>query len=154
MLWFLLDFLPDGFIQWCIHLLVLVGLAMTIGSMFIYKLTHRWLQSIPMLAQAIKAVGILLLVLGIFLEGGYGVEMAWRAKVAEVEAKVAVAEQAAKDANTQMQAQQQAKQHEIEQITADLKKQIGSQKTVINATCKLDPIAIDLYNQAVNGGKK
>jgi carbamoyltransferase len=41
-----------------------------------------------------------LLVLGVWLRGGYDVEMSWRAKVAEAEARVAAAEQKSQETNT------------------------------------------------------
>ena len=45
-------------------------------------------------------LAIILLVLGVWLRGGYDVEMSWRAKVADVEAKIAIAEQKSQETNT------------------------------------------------------
>jgi hypothetical protein len=43
--------------------------------------------------KVIKNVAGVLLIVGLYLEGGLGVEQDWRKKVAEMEAKVALAEQ-------------------------------------------------------------
>ncbi|MEY4332900.1 MAG: hypothetical protein RLZZ196_1638 [Bacteroidota bacterium] len=49
--------------------------------------------------SVLKPVGIALLVLGVWLRGGYDTEMIWRNKVAELEKKVAEAESKSQSAN-------------------------------------------------------
>jgi 4-hydroxyphenylpyruvate dioxygenase-like putative hemolysin len=50
-----------------------------------------------------KVLGIALLVAGVYFRGGYGVEMAWRERVAEVEAKLKVAEEQSAKENVRIQ---------------------------------------------------
>lgn len=63
----------------------------------------RWIPFYGQYAKILKPLGILLLVLGVWLRGGYDVEMAWRAKVAEMEQKVKEAEERANNKNVEIQ---------------------------------------------------
>ena len=60
---------------------------------------------LPLLAQyrtPTQVLGIALLVAGVYLRGGLSIEMEWRERVAEVEAKLAVAEQKSAETNTKI----------------------------------------------------
>jgi len=50
----------------------------------------------------VQIAGILLLTVGVYFQGGYTTEMAWRERVAEVEAKLAVAEKRSAEVNTEI----------------------------------------------------
>jgi 4-hydroxyphenylpyruvate dioxygenase-like putative hemolysin len=50
----------------------------------------------------VQIAGILLLTLGVYFEGGYTTEMAWRERVREVEAKLQVAEKQSAEVNTEI----------------------------------------------------
>lgn len=49
-----------------------------------------------------QIAGILLLTTGVYFEGGYTTEMAWRERVREVEAKLQVAETRSAEVNTEI----------------------------------------------------
>jgi len=89
----ILSFLPD----WIFHAIVIVGfLAVILGT---------FLKSIPLInkyALLLKIVGYFVLALGIFLEGGIHTERIWQARVKEVEAKLAIAEQQSKEENVKI----------------------------------------------------
>jgi energy-coupling factor transporter transmembrane protein EcfT len=89
----ILSFLPD----WIFHAIVIVGfLAVILGT---------FLKSIPIInkyALLLKIVGYFVLALGIFLEGGIHTERIWQARVKEVEAKLAIAEQQSKEENVKI----------------------------------------------------
>jgi hypothetical protein len=93
----ILSFIPDAVLNWVYWLIIFAGLT---------GLFAGWLgRFIPLYGKYVgilKPVGIALLVLGVWLRGGYDVEMAWRDKLKQVEAKVAIAEAESKDANTQL----------------------------------------------------
>ena len=91
----ILHFLPDALILWFCNILLLLGIVLTVAGFFIHRipLPLLWQYQLPF-----KIIGVLLLVAGVYFRGGYGVEMAWRERVAEVEAKLRVAEaEAAKE---------------------------------------------------------
>jgi hypothetical protein len=83
----ILQLLPDAVILWFCNGLLLTGIALTGAAFFA--------QSIPFINQyriPAQVLGIALLVLGVYFRGGYAVEAEWRERVAQVEAKLAVAQ--------------------------------------------------------------
>lgn len=81
--------MPDAVILWFCNILLLIGIVLTIAGFFIQRIPFPllWQYQLPF-----KIAGVLLLVAGVYFRGGYGVEMAWRERVAEVEAKLRIAE--------------------------------------------------------------
>ena len=93
----ILDFLPDAAILWFCNILLLTGVVLTVAGFFV----HRF----PVISQyqlPFRVLGIALLVLGVYFRGGYAVEAEWRERVAEVEARLAVAEQKSVATNTKI----------------------------------------------------
>jgi len=106
-------------------------------------------------ASILKPVGIILLVLGVWLRGGYDTEMEWRAKVEEAQAKVAKAEEASKDANTKLEAKIKEKAKVRKEYITTVKERIVKDTQIIDAECKVAPEAIkDLNDAATNPTKK
>lgn len=83
----ILHFLPDAVILWFCNILLLVGVALTIAGFFAHRIPLVWQYQLPF-----KVLGIALLTLGVYFRGGLAVEETWRERVAEVEAKLRVAE--------------------------------------------------------------
>jgi hypothetical protein len=85
----ILHFLPDSVILWFCNILLLIGTVLTIAGFFIQRIPFPllWQYQLPF-----KIAGVLLLVAGVYFRGGYAVEQQWRERVAEVEAKLKVAE--------------------------------------------------------------
>jgi hypothetical protein len=94
----ILHFLPDAAILWFCNILLLVGLVLTVAGFFAHRIPLVWQYQLPF-----KVLGIALLVAGVYFRGGYGVEMAWRERVAEVEAKLKVAEEQSAKENVRIQ---------------------------------------------------
>jgi hypothetical protein len=147
----LLNFIPDEWIRLFIHLLTACGALLYFASGFFYILTRKWLTSIPQAAMALKVIGGVIFVIGVFFEGGYGVEMSWRLRVAEVQAKVASAEKAAAEVNVRLVESENRQQLLQQQLTQTLARKIDQQRAQINQACHLDPAAIQIYNEIVLG---
>lgn len=93
----LLHFLPDSFLQFVVHAVLLAGV---LGTLLFYFIIGKF--PIPFLGGYIrlgKILSVILLVSGLYFEGGYSNEMQWRERVREMEAKVAKAEDEARNAN-------------------------------------------------------
>ena len=140
---FLLSFLPDSFLLWAINLILLVGLVGTLSSYFI-----RFIPPLFPYAGLIKTIGIVLLVVGVYFRGGYGVEMEWRARVAEVEAKVAAAEAKSKQVNTVIQKVYVDKVKIVTDTKIVIQEKIVEKEKIIDAECKVAPEAITILNEA------
>jgi hypothetical protein len=140
---FLLSFLPDSFLLWAINLILLIGLVGTLSSYFI-----RFIPPLFPYAGLIKTIGIVLLVVGVYFRGGYGVEMEWRARVAEVEAKVAAAEAKSKQVNTVIQKVYVDKVKVVTDTKIVIQEKIVEKEKIIDAECKVAPDAITILNEA------
>ena len=100
-----------------------------------------------------QILGVALLISGVYLKGGYSAEMQWRDRVAEVEAKVKVAEEKAQKANTQVQTKIVTKIVKIQEKATVAKETIRRNKEVINRECKLSDEAISAYNFSITKTK-
>jgi hypothetical protein len=89
----ILDFLPDAFV----HFLVLAGIAGTIASFFLGMIPFIGTYKLP-----IQIISLVLLSLGVYLEGGLSNQEQWRIKVAELETKLAKQRENAAKINTQI----------------------------------------------------
>jgi hypothetical protein len=95
-----------------------------------------------------------LFVSGLYFEGGIGVEKEWRARVAELEAKIKVAETQAKQANKKIHTKVIEKIKLVQVNVANNKQAITKNKEAIDAECKLNAKAIEVYNNAIKNGAK
>ena len=90
--------IPDAVLNWAYWAIIIAGLTGVLAGWL-----GRWIPFYGNYVKVLQPVGIVLLVLGVWLRGGYDTEMAWRAKVAEAEARVAAAEQKSQETNTVIQ---------------------------------------------------
>ncbi len=123
-----LNFLPDWILQWAIHGLVIVGLILTfVGSLV------RFIPFIQPYAMVGKQIGIILLVVGVFFEGGYATEMSWRAKVNELQAKIKEAEIQSAKANEKLAYEVSKNKELIKEKVNQNAKDIEAKREAINA---------------------
>lgn len=140
---FLLSFLPAAFLLFIINSILVVGLLGALSSYFI-----RFIPTLIPYAEAVKIAGIVLLVLGVYLKGGYSVEMEWREKVAKVEEKVAVVEEKSVEANVIIKKVYVDKIKVVKDTKIVVQEKIVEVEKIIDAECKVAPEALDLLNQA------
>jgi preprotein translocase subunit SecF len=128
-----------------------------VGSFLSFFLLHRILNKIPALAPyhlIIQVVSAALLVGGIYFKGGYSVEMSWRDKVKEAEAKVAVVEEQSRELNKQLEEERKKKQKVKVEYYNTVKTEIKEVEKIINGKCEIDPKVNELLNKAAtNPGK-
>jgi hypothetical protein len=119
----------------------------------------KWIPFYGNYVKILQPVGIVLLVLGVWLRGGYDTEMSWRAKVAEAEARVAVAEQQSQETNTVIEQKVVEKTKVIkgktEYITQYLDREVVKKEEIIKyiEQCPVPKDIIDIHNQAVDMNK-
>lgn len=90
----IISFLPE----WVFHLIFGLGVVGVIVGFFMGFIPFVRQYKLP-----IQIISLLTLVLGVYLEGGLADYKEWDAKVKEMEAKVAVAEEKAKTKNVEIQ---------------------------------------------------
>ena len=84
----ILHFLPDAVILWFCNILLFAGVVLTLAGLFAHRIPLIWQYQLPF-----RFLGIALLVLGVYFRGGLAVEEQWRERVADVEAKLKIAEE-------------------------------------------------------------
>jgi len=148
----MLSFLPDSFLIWAINIILLLGVVGTVASI-LFKFLITYLPSIIPFRLLLQVVSVILLVLGVYLKGGYAVEAEWRARVAELEAKIAVAEQQSKDANAQLQDVMKQKNKVIKEKQIVIQTKIKEVEKRIDAECRVDSEAVKILNEAARSSK-
>ena len=93
----ILHFLPDEFILFVTNTLLALGILAALASVVAHRIPVIWRYQIPF-----KILALVLLVAGVYLRGGYGVEMAWRERVHQMELQVAQYEHLADDLNAKI----------------------------------------------------
>jgi len=144
----LLSFLPDSFLLWIINIILLAGLVGTLSSFFI-----KFIPPLMPYASGIKIIGIVLLVVGVWFRGGYDVEMEWRKRVADLEAKIAIAEEKSKDTNTTIQTKIVEKVKVVKENTVVYRDRIKEVEKIIDKDCKVASEAIDIHNAAAKNAR-
>ena len=93
----ILHLLPDSLIAWIVNTILIAGAVTTVAGFFV-----RFIPFVNTYRIPVQIAGILLLTLGVYFQGGYTTEIAWRERVAEVEAKLAAAETRSAEVNTEI----------------------------------------------------
>lgn len=144
----LLHFLPDSFIQFIVHAILIAGI---VGVFLSFFVVNKILRAVPMLSRYVNVaqlVSAVTLVAGVYFEGGYSAEMQWRERVREVEAKVAKAEEQAKQANAELDAKANEKVSEIQVKQVVVKQYINREVTKYDSTCNIPAPVVKALNAA------
>jgi hypothetical protein len=133
---------------------LLAGILLTVAAFFI--------QRIPVINQyrtPAQILGIALLVLGVYWRGGYAIEMEWRERVAEVEARVAAAEAQSKEENVKIVTKVVTKTQIIRTRGEDIVKYVDreivryDEKFAKGGVCEIPQEFIKAHNSAAEAPK-
>jgi hypothetical protein len=149
----MLAFLPDAFLAWIINTILITGI-IGFAASFFFGYVVRWLPAIAPYHLLIQVISIVLLVSGVYFKGGYSVEMDWRAKVAELESKVAISEQQSKEANAQIQTVYVDRVKVVKEKQIVVQEKIKTVEVKIDSQCKITADTLDILNDAAAGVKK
>ena len=143
----LLSFIPDSFLVWVINIALIAGA----GAFVLGHLT-KWIPFAGKQALILRLVGLVVLIPALYFKGGYGVEMEYRARIAEMQAKIAIAEEKSKQENVKIVEKIVSETKIIREDTAETNYLIEQMKGQLNrAGCELTSEAIDLYNEGMQG---
>ncbi len=144
----LLSFLPDGLLAFIVHALFGIGLLATVAGFFASKIPFISNYVIPF-----RVIAGVLLIAGIYFEGGLTNEMRWRAKVAELEAKLKLAEEQSKVVNTEIVVKYKDRVKVVTETQVVIQEKIKEVEKIIDAKCEVAPEAIDILNSAAKNQK-
>jgi hypothetical protein len=150
----MMSFVPDSLLLYVINTVLLVGAVSSFLTFFAINRLLRWFPWIAPYYLILQIVSALLLVGGIYFKGGYGVEMDWREKVKEAEAKVAQVEAQSKELNQKLEEERKKKQKVKVEYYNTVKTQIKEVEKIIDGKCVLDPKVNELHNKAATNPEK
>jgi hypothetical protein len=146
--------IPDAVLNWAYWAIIIAGLTGVLAGWL-----GRWIPFYGNYVKILQPVGIVLLVLGVWLRGGYDTEMAWRDKVSKLEEQVKIAEQKSQETNTVIQEKVVEKTKVIkgktEYITQYLDREVVKNQEIIKyiENCPVPKEIIDIHNQAADINK-
>ena len=140
----MLSLIPEWILVTLIHGTVIVGLVLTFCGGLL-----KFIPVINPYAAIAKQIGIVLLVIGVFFEGGLAVEQSYRARIAEMQAKIKEAEIQSVKLNEKLTVEVSKNKELIKEKVNKNAKDIEAKREAINAECKLSDDAWVLYNRAI-----
>ena len=148
-MWFL-SFIPS----WYVHIIPLLALAIIFASMVLKVIPFVSTYYIP-----IRIIGFVLLLFGVFFEGGLYMNQEWTAKVKEMEEKIAVAEAKSKEENVKIVEKFIVKQNTIREKGDEVIKYIDREivkydvKFAPGGQCEIPKEFVESINKAAKDGK-
>ncbi len=150
---FLLHFIPDAFLHWVVNTELIVGVVGAVASV-LFKFLIKWFPWIIPYRTLLQIVSLILLVLGVYFKGGVAVEADWRARVAELESKVAAAETKSKEKNVEIQKVYVDRIKTVKETQVVVQEKIKEVQVNIDSQCKITTETIDILNNSAKGIKK
>ena len=140
----LLSLLPD--VVW--HILTIAGLLAMVAAFVLKRIPFVSQYNLPL-----KLIGTAVFLIGFWMEGGMANEAKWQARVKDLEAKIAVAEEKSKDTNVKIQTKIVERVKVVKENTVVYRDRIKEVEKLIDKECKVAPEAIDIHNAAAKNVK-
>jgi hypothetical protein len=140
----MLSLIPDSIFVWIYYILTIAGFGLYIGSKLV-----KWIPLMGQYKLPAELVGVVLLVVGAYLFGGHNVQQAWLARVAELEAKVKIAEEKSQQVNTVIETKIVTKVKVIKEnvyVNREIIKEVAGKQ--LDASCSLPRSTVSLHDSA------
>jgi hypothetical protein len=144
----MISWLPDSFLLYAVNILLVVGAISAFLSFFIIHRVVRWFPALAPYHLIIQIVSAVLLVAGLYFKGGLGVEMAWRERVAELEAKIKESEEKAKVVNEKIVVEYRDRVRTVVETKVVIQEKIKEVEKIVDGQCKVAPEAVSIHNEA------
>jgi hypothetical protein len=140
----MLSLIPDSIFVWIYYLLTILGVSLYIGSKLV-----KWIPLMGQYKLPAEVGGVILLVIGVYFYGGYSVQSAWLARVAELEAKVKAAEEQSQKVNTVIQERVVTKIKVVKEnvyVNREIIKEVAGKQ--LDSSCTLPKSTVSLHDSA------
>jgi hypothetical protein len=140
----MLSLIPDTLFIWIYYIMLTLGVGLYVASKLI-----KWLPMMGQYKLPAELVGVVLLVVGAYFYGGHSVQSAWLARVAELEAKVKIAEEKSQQVNTVIETKIVTKVKVIKEnvyVNREIIKEVAGKQ--LDAQCSLPKSTISLHDSA------
>lgn len=151
---FVLSFVPDAWLEMVVNTVLVVGAVMTFLSFFVINRILRLWPGLSAYYFPVQLISAALLIAGVYFKGSYQTEAHWRAKVAEAEEKVRIAEQKAADATAQVETKVITKTKVVQGRTQTIEKEIVKEivkydtRFIPGGECEIPREFITLHNRS------
>jgi hypothetical protein len=139
-----LSLIPDSLFVWIYYIMLTLGLGLYVVSKLV-----KWLPMMGQYKLPAELVGVVLLVVGAYFYGGYGVQSAWQARVAELEAKVKIAEEKSQQVNKVIETKVVEKIKIVKEnvyVNREIIKEVAGKQ--LDASCSLPKSTVSLHDSA------
>ncbi len=147
MFW-IVSWIPDSMLAYVVNILLVVGAVSAFLSFFIIHRIVRWFPALAPYHLVIQVISAALLVAGLYFKGGYGVEMMWRERVAELEKKIQESEERAKQVNEKIVVKYKDRVKVIKDTQVVVQEKIKEVEKLVDAKCEVAPEAVNILNEA------
>lgn len=150
----MIGLIPDAILSGLYWAIIIAGITGVLAGWL-----GKWIPFYGNYVRILQPIGVVLLVLGVWLRGGYDVEMAWRDKVSKLEEQVKIAEQKSQETNTVIEEKVVEKTKVIkgktEYITQYVDREVIKKEEIIKyiEKCPVPKEIIDIHNQAAEMNK-
>ena len=149
----MLSFVPDAFLAYIINAILIGGAIGTFFTFFILHRVVRWMPAIAPYHLILQVISIIMLIGGVYLRGGYGVEMEWREKLRIAEERARAAEEQAKVVNEKIVTVYKDRVKVVTDTKFVIQEKIKEVEKIIDKECKVAPEAVDIHNAAAKNRK-
>lgn len=149
----MLAFVPDSFLVYIVNAILITGAIGTFFTFFILHRVVRWFPAIAPYHLILQIISIVMLVAGVYLKGGYGVEMEWREKLRIAEDRARAAEAQAQIVNEKIVTVYRDRVKVVTDTKIVIQEKIKEVEKIIDAECKVAPEAVDIHNSAAKNRK-
>jgi hypothetical protein len=146
--------IPDAVLSGLYWAIIIAGITGVLAGWL-----GKWIPFYGNYVRILQPIGVVLLVLGVWLRGGYDTEMSWRDKVSKLEEQVKIAEQKSQETNTVIEEKVIEKTKFItgktEYITQYVDREVIKKEEIIKyiEKCPVPKEIIDIHNQAAEMNK-
>jgi hypothetical protein len=150
----MLGLIPASVLLWIYYIILASGVVLLCAGWLI-----KWFPGIGVYKGPLQLLGVVLTAGSLYLLGGYGVEMAWRDKVAMLEEQVKAAEEKANTKNVEVQEKIVTKTKVIKEKGQDIIKyvdrEIVKKEEIIKYVerCPVPKDIVDAHNAAAELNK-
>ena len=140
----MLSLIPDTLFIWIYYIMLTLGVGLYVASKLV-----KWLPMMGQYKLPAELVGVVLLVVGAYFYGGHSVQSAWLARVAELEAKVKIAEEKSQQVNTVIQEKVVTKIKVVKEnvyVNREIIKEVAGKQ--LDAQCTLPKSTVSLHDSA------
>jgi hypothetical protein len=146
----LLQLIPSSWLEFMAVAILVAGVILFFAGKILKHVPFFRKYNLPM-----RVIGFILLLLGAYFNGGLGVELEYRERIAEMEQRIAVAEAKSQEENVKIVETIVTETKIVKEDTAETTYLIEQMKEQIDKQgCEISPQVIELYNEGITGRGK